>query len=146
MNVTLRRGALIGAVLILGGALTGCSVFSGAGDEEVPDSGPVAFYPKASSDLTDTAEGILTATADCVSLTAEDGSTVLPVFPVGQATWDGTTLTTATQAVAAGGEIGLRGGYVDNGLIGPVTYVPTGCTYDRIFFVAAEKASASPSN
>ncbi|MFK4790684.1 hypothetical protein [Microbacterium sp. ZW T5_56] len=146
MNVALRRGALVAAVLLVGGILTGCSAFSAAGDEEVPDSGPVAFYPKASSDLTDTATGTLTATADCVSVTAEDGSSVLPVFPVGQATWDGATLTTATQTVAAGGEIDLRGGYVDNGLIGPVTYVPAGCTYDRIFFVAAAKASASPSN
>jgi predicted small secreted protein len=146
VSVVVRRRAFIAAVVMLGASLTGCSVFSGAGDEEVPDSGPVAYYPKASSELTDTAAGTLSVTAECVTLTAEDGNTVLPVFPVGQAAWDGTALTTGAQTIAAGEEIDLRGGYVDNGMIGPVTYVPAGCTYDRIFFVAAEKASASPSS
>ena len=146
MSVVVRRSAFIAAVVMLGASLTGCSVLSGAGDEEVPDSGPVAYYPKASSELTDTAAGTLSVTSECVTLTAEDGTTVLPVFPVGQAAWDGTALTTGAQTIAAGEEIDLRGGYVDNGMIGPVTYVPAGCTYDRIFFVAAEKASASPSS
>lgn len=114
-------------------ALTGCS-FGTDENVDVPDSGPVAFYPKASSGPTDKLEGTLKLTGTCLVVEQEDGTIALPVFPIQDATWDGETLTYNDEALTDGSPITLKGGVVEEAYWGPMTYLPADCERDETFF------------
>ncbi|WP_040165830.1 hypothetical protein [Microbacterium gorillae] len=132
-----RRAAASLAVVLLAGALGGCSMVDGSDtDQLVPTDGPVAFYPTPSEGGEDTLEGTLTTTGGCVVVTLEDGARVLPVFPVSQVAWDGSAITFGDEHYGDGDPITLTGSYVDNGLTGPVTYIPADCDHGRTFFMA----------
>lgn len=129
-----RHVAIVATVGLF--ALTGCS--SPITPDEVPSSGPVAFYPRASNGMDAQLIGVLSLTDTCLLVTADDGGTSLPVFPVGEAEWTDAGLVIGDETYAVGSEITLAGGEITNGMFGPSTYLPADCDRDATFFVAPE--------
>lgn len=130
-----RRIAAVAAATMLAGALSGCT-FGDDPDVIVPDSGPLAVYPKASAGMDAALTGKLKLEGTCLVIVAEGGQTSLPVFPVEDATWDGSTLTYAGDEYAPGDEMKLSGGNLEEAYFGPMTYIPADCTRDATFFVS----------
>lgn len=129
-----RRVAAAGvAALLAPVVLTGCTLLSGQ-STDVPDSGPVAYYPNPAAGPGDPLTGTLEVTDACL-LVQTDSATTLPVFPVGEAEWDGSVLRYDGKEYAAGDDVSLAGGVVEEGYFGPVTYIPAGCDRGETFFV-----------
>lgn len=129
----IRRLAAACAVGALAVGLTGCTLLSGQ-STDVPDSGPVAYYPNPAAGPGDALEGTLEVTGACL-LVKTGESIALPVFPVGEATWDGTVLRYDGKDYADGDKLALTGGVVEDGYFGPVTYIPADCERGETFFV-----------
>ena len=133
MRVRRATALAVGALLV--GTLTGCT-FASEPELIVPDSGPMAVYPKASSGMDAALKGKLKLNGTCLVIVAEGGQSSLPVFPVEDATWDGTQLTYDGKQYAPGDEISVIGGNVEEAYFGPMTYIPADCTRDATFFVS----------
>lgn len=131
----MKRGAVL-ALVPIAFLLAGCSLGQDAPGTYVPTSGEAAFYPQAAEGLGDAVSGTLAVTDGCLVVQKADDTAVVPVFGGADATWDGTTLTVGDETFVAGDAVTFTGGHVDEGYLGPMTYMPTGCDKTAAFFVA----------
>jgi hypothetical protein len=128
----IRRVLVVAAVGVPIAVVTGC----GAGPANLPDDGPLAVYRAGDAGMDALLEGTLGIEHDCLVIEQADGTVVVPIFPLGTASWDSGTLGWGGNsyhpgdAITAGG-----GGPARNGVFTDV-YVPDGCRSTKVWWVA----------
>ena len=126
-----QRGLFAIALAVTTLLAVGC-----AATVDVPQSGPVAMYPQPNGGMDALLEGTLTVIEDCVVVTQSDGSIAVPVFPVGDASWDGDegVLSWRGDEFREGDPISVGGGFSDAALT--AAYIPTSCAGTDTFAVS----------
>lgn len=124
-----QRGffAIASAVTTL--MLAGCAALA-----QLPESGPLAMYPKPNGGMDALLEGTLTVIDDCIAIAQSDGGRAVPVFPVGDASWDEGVLSWRGDEFREGDPISVGGGFSDAALT--AAYIPSGCGDFDAFAVA----------
>lgn len=122
-------GGVVVAALVLVLA-SGCSAAAG-----LPDSGPLAMYPRPDAGMDALLEGTLRVVDGCVTVESADAASVVPVFPVGDATWSDDTLTRRGETYRSGDAIALGGGF-SAGTTMEGAYIPEGCASLELFTVS----------
>lgn len=129
---TVAAGALVGGAAL---TLAGCGLFGGG----IPDSGPLAVYPRPDAGMDALLEGRLVLDPACVLVMSPDGGFSLPVFPEGDArvddefstlTWRGEEYRDGDPIALGGGFSAVQDGYIEGG------YLPPGCEGREMFLVS----------
>ncbi|MEW1962155.1 hypothetical protein AB0269_06815 [Microbacterium sp. NPDC077644] len=117
-----RRFVGIATVALL---LAGCSA-------PLPQSGPIAVYPRPNAGMDALLTGALHVADGCVAVESEDGAVSIPMFPAGDAEWKDEALVWRGDVYREGDTISLGGGYggADDG------YVPEACEDAEMFLVS----------
>ena len=120
------------SLLIAGCSSTGSEMMPG--QDQVPQSGPLAMYPKPTDGMDALLEGTLTVTDDCVTIAHSDGTRSVPVFPAGDASWNEGVLSWRGGEFGEGDPISVGGGL----FAAPLTasYIPAGCQSFDAFAVS----------
>jgi hypothetical protein len=114
-----RRG-LLAMLVVVTPLIVGCTAIG------VPQSGPLATYPRPDFGMDALLEGTLTVRDDCVAIARSDGAITVPVFPSGDASWTDGVLSWRDGTFGEGDPISVGGG-----LAGPhiaSSYIPAGCS------------------
>lgn len=122
-DVCMVRRILALALSVATLSVAGCV----AGSVEVPDAGPLAIYRAGDGGMDALLDGTLELQGACIVITDGDGTAVVPVFPAGDATWDGDSLSWRGNKYQPGDAIAVGGGGRSNNAISAQHYIPDDC-------------------
>lgn len=132
-----RLSVSTASVVLLMFVLSACSGASTRPAPAVaPTDGPLAVHtdPPAGGDQA-LLEGVLEYDGSCLTVVDQFNERYLPVFAHVRADWDGQVLTHDGGDTEPGQHIALAGGGGTS--TAEADYVPDGCEFDAVFFVAA---------
>ncbi len=122
-DVSMLRWIIALALGFAAASVAGCV----AGTTEVPATGPLATYRAGGGGMDALLEGTLELQGACIVVAASYGIEVVPVFPAGEATWDGNSLSWRDKVYQPGYSIAVGGGGPNDNTISSEHYIPDDC-------------------